>query len=314
MNPSALNPVDIEWWGTAAFRIRVHGPGGLRTLLLDPYLTRSPHSTPAVRTSLDDASNADAILLSHGHFDHVQDVPELLIRNPELKVYGGATSIRTIRRLLANRGFKTTAEWNLHEVGDTLLDLGLPPEERKAVSVCSARSKHVHFDTGLVKTTLARTLRSPFRKYARFQLLTQYPCGETLAYFIDLSGFRILFLGSAGPTDAMLREWSRFAIDCLLVPLQGNSRICAIGANIVEKLRPRVVIPHHHDDFYPPISQTVNIEPFRERLAQSCPDTAILELEVDRPFRLVEGQNETRALRIARKIVLDRPISGLSTT
>jgi hypothetical protein len=40
------------------------------------------------------------------------------------------------------------------------------------------------------------------------------------------------------------------------------------------------VIPHHHDDFYPPISQAVDIAPFVQAVGELSPPVEVVELPV----------------------------------
>jgi L-ascorbate metabolism protein UlaG (beta-lactamase superfamily) len=56
--------VDIRWLGHAAFELRSGGT----TVLVDPFLTGNPKAA----ASADDVE-ADAILLTHGHGDHLGD-------------------------------------------------------------------------------------------------------------------------------------------------------------------------------------------------------------------------------------------------
>ena len=98
-------------------------------------------------------------------------------------------------------------------------------------------------------------------------------------------------------SEEQLDDWARNPVDCLLVPLQGNSRINEIGARIVEKLRPESVIPHHHDDFYPPISRSIDISKFRKIVKDTFPSTRILELEMGRPHLIhVPGKGIARSI------------------
>lgn len=64
--------VQITWLGHASFEIV--SPAGTR-LLVDPFLTGNP-TTPADRKDLS-KYKADAILLSHSHFDHTADAMAL---------------------------------------------------------------------------------------------------------------------------------------------------------------------------------------------------------------------------------------------
>ena len=72
--------VRIQWLGTAGFAIEHDG----FVLLIDPYLTRASLATclttalqPALARLARVLPRADAIVLSHTHFDHALDVPAL---------------------------------------------------------------------------------------------------------------------------------------------------------------------------------------------------------------------------------------------
>jgi L-ascorbate metabolism protein UlaG (beta-lactamase superfamily) len=85
--------------------------------------------------------------------------------------------------------------------------------------------------------------------------------------------------GSGGSTPEELQRLAANPPDLLLVPLQGHSHICDIAFNYVRVLKPRMVIPHHQDNFYPPISTAVDITPFIKAVNEKCPETAIRVIE-----------------------------------
>ena len=62
-----MSSLAITWLGHATFLLRT--PGGKR-ILIDPWLTNNP-SCP---DSLKKPGNVDLILVSHGHFDHMDDL------------------------------------------------------------------------------------------------------------------------------------------------------------------------------------------------------------------------------------------------
>jgi L-ascorbate metabolism protein UlaG (beta-lactamase superfamily) len=76
------------------------------------------------------------------------------------------------------------------------------------------------------------------------------------------------------------------APDLLVLPLQGHTHICQIAAHLVERLGPSAVIPHHHDDFYPPISQMVDIAPFVEAVGDILPPIEVIELPMGKPVEI----------------------------
>jgi L-ascorbate metabolism protein UlaG (beta-lactamase superfamily) len=62
-----MRPLAITWFGHSTFLIRT--PGGKR-LLFDPWLQGNPACPPALKKP----PKADAILVSHGHGDHIDDL------------------------------------------------------------------------------------------------------------------------------------------------------------------------------------------------------------------------------------------------
>jgi L-ascorbate metabolism protein UlaG (beta-lactamase superfamily) len=62
-----MQPLSITWLGHSTFVVRT--PGGKR-LLFDPWLSSNPSCPP----SLKKPPSVDLILVSHGHFDHIEDL------------------------------------------------------------------------------------------------------------------------------------------------------------------------------------------------------------------------------------------------
>src|SRR3970282_2028455 len=64
---------EVLWLGQAAFRITT--PGG-KGIMIDPWMRTHPQ-TPAQFKDLHSVGKVDLILVTHAHFDHFADAPDL---------------------------------------------------------------------------------------------------------------------------------------------------------------------------------------------------------------------------------------------
>ncbi len=255
--------MEIKWLGAAGFQIST----GQDTFLVDPYLSRNPDARPVPGIKPSDIPTASRIFISHGHFDHVLDVPEI-VENTGAHVYCA---------------FDTRSDFIRRGVSPDLIHPVQTAPTIFEFSQFKARaffSRHIRFDLPLILSTL---LKTNIRSFQYLPLIRAFPCGRVLSWRFEVEGRVILFFGSAGESSEELDHIHDRPIDILLLPLQGHSNICRIGLDYVRCLTPRMVIPHHHDDFFPPISRTVDIRPFVQAVQKECPGTQVRVLEMNRP-------------------------------
>jgi len=255
----------LTWLGTAGFRIEYRGA----VILIDPYLSRNPGARPVQEKEPTDFADADVIFVSHGHFDHLADVP-LIARISGATVYCSDVAAATLRRLgVPPERLSTVAGgWTVRENGFTVRVTG---------------SRHIRFDAALVASTFTRAWRDlPYIARAGRKM----PAGTVLVLTFDFGGTTFTHMGSLGlaPEDAGLLPKT----DVLLPTLQGHTDICSRAARLTEAVAPRAVVPQHFDDFFPPVSQYVDPEPFRLMVAQRLPGCRYYEPEINRPFTLDE--------------------------
>ncbi len=256
----------IQWLGTAGFRIE----SGKNTFLMDPYLSRNQKAFPHQPLNPENLAPASHIFISHGHFDHIQNVPDIA-RVTNAKVCCCPVAAKT----LVSMGLDSGQIQIVRENGWETKGAGI---QAKAFY-----SSHVRFDVRLLLTTLARVnIRLP----GIWPLFYDFPCGQVLSWQFLVEGQTIQFFGSAGSSVQELEQIGKRSIDILLVPLQGHSRICEIAARYVQQLSPKLVIPHHWDDFFPPISKTVDISSFLGWVEQFCPNSRVQILEINQPLFL----------------------------
>src|ERR1043165_211097 len=76
----------ITWLGHATFRIV--SPSGM-TILIDPWLRQNPACPDPLKT----VSVLDAMLITHGHFDHIGDAVALAMEHQPRIVCSFETSV-----------------------------------------------------------------------------------------------------------------------------------------------------------------------------------------------------------------------------
>jgi L-ascorbate metabolism protein UlaG (beta-lactamase superfamily) len=253
--------MELTWFGTAGFKVKTD----TCTILIDPYLSRNDKALPKQPLKPPDIQEGNFILISHGHFDHIYDVPAVAA-NTGAKVYCG----KGIAETLIRNGMEKA---HIHEVNSDGENFKLNGIQAQAFF-----SRHVKFDRWLIFKTLARI---NFRLPRYLPLLRDYPEGQVLSWRLDVEGKAIHHFGSAGSTSDELAKLSSQLTDILLVPLQGHSAITQIAHKYVEALQPKVVIPHHQDSFFPPISIMVDPQPLADMVKQTNAEAEIKILEIN---------------------------------
>lgn len=250
--------MDLTWLGTAGFIARVSGV----EIAFDPFLSRGEGApSPFTPKSFE---NVECIFVGHGHFDHTFDIPSICSHCSDIKVFAPGLTGQVLR---------------LRGVGKEQLALAHNRELLlKSLGVQAFKSAHVRFDHRLVLSTAKRCGISGCLHVAKLGL--GYPKGLVQSYLFSDHGKKVLFLSSAGCSKEELELYRDLEIDVLLAPLQGHTHIQDIAAEQTLAINPKVVIPHHHDDFYPPLSQNISVEVFKDLLKMKGFRGEVVELEL----------------------------------
>jgi L-ascorbate metabolism protein UlaG (beta-lactamase superfamily) len=264
--------MQLTWYGTAGFRVETSG----RVFLIDPYLGRNDAAYPALKISPADIIDGGEIYLSHGHFDHASDVPQIA-RQTGATIYCSEKVAEALRQRGVDDAQIAVAR------GGGRFDFDVYRAE-------CFNSAHVTFDLPLLASTLWRCLLVLPSFLPELCEYGGWPQGQVLSWRFTLAaedGRVIHHFGSAGWTAEELARLEKMgAPDVLMLPLQGHTHICRIATHAVEELKPSAVIPHHHDDFCPPISQMVDTAPFAEAVGNISPSIEIIELQVGEPAEI----------------------------
>jgi L-ascorbate metabolism protein UlaG (beta-lactamase superfamily) len=265
----AAAEVRVRWLGVAGFTLEAEGT----TLAHDPFLSR-PRALRSLfyRYVPDDAvlgrfvgaespapelAHARLYLVGHSHYDHLGDVPWLAART-----YGRVVGSATTAAIAQGYGVAP---------GRTLVKAPGEVESEGPFDVRVFASRHAKVLFGRVplEGELTTPPEAPIHA-ASFVL------GDARGYLVTerTSGLRIALLSSAAVEPEALAALGREVapVDLLLPATMG--RDADYARLLVEALRPRLVVPHHFDDFYTPIEDPTAGAPMDEE------DLAAFEAEL----------------------------------
>lgn len=237
--PAAQPPrggVRITYLGTNGYQLEAGG----HSLLIDPYFSRvclsrvalgwPIHPDPEQFRANSIKRPVDAILVTHGHFDHLLDVPELM-KKTGARLVASNTSVEVARRAGAPSNKCDGVVPGSHRT--------LGPWQ---ISVFSAS----HDRLPLMGVPFNGTLKGNGAPVTA----GDWVCGQPLSYLIATHGIKI-FVDSGG-TPSILPPGSVGPVDMAIlgVALPGSR---ARFAAAVQRLHPRYILPSHQDNFFVPL-------------------------------------------------------------
>jgi L-ascorbate metabolism protein UlaG (beta-lactamase superfamily) len=240
-NPSASGPsnaVRVTYLGVNGFQFETDG----HALLVDPYFTRVGLWAGALNQKIASnpnrvteglkhvRSNVDAILVTHAHFDHLLDAPEIM-RRTHVRLIAGPTAVR----LVTSFGISGSA------------CRAVKPGSVQRIGPWTVRVFAAQHDRLFGKVPFAG--RSISSKPAQ---ASDWSVGEPVAFVIEAAGKRI-YIDSGGvpgaPPDARIKNVD-LAILGVALP-DSRDRF----PEAVRRLRPRFVFPSHQDDMFAPFDR-----------------------------------------------------------
>lgn len=271
-------PLTLTYLGAAGWII----DDGSVTVLIDPYVSRLKYgggghpddSRPDFArtdlawsdTTLIDSiiTEADFILIHHGHFDHLGDVP-YIARKTGAKVIG----TETVTSILSAYGIPDEQLYPVQGGEDYLFD---DFSVRVVPAIHSALNEKHYLDSR--RWSERSGLEAPLR-------IEQFIEGGSLSFLARFEGREVLTMGSMNFIE---REYEGLHPDILLAGINGSR----LGLyNFDERLfrvtdYPPIVIPTHWDNFRLPYgySQEANYErnlvPFMETASLLSPGTRVI--------------------------------------
>ncbi len=271
--PALATPLALEYLGTAGWQIS----DGAHVLLVDPYFSRlavDDETKPLIPNEAAIAhyspKRADAILVTHSHYDHLLDVPDIAQRTGA-RIIGTASTAHVARAANIPDSRVTTV------AGGEELALG-------PFSVRVLRSLHAVIKTENAPIPAGISLPLAANGYAE---------GDTLSYFVRVAGHALLFLGSANFIESEL-EGLRPDIAIIAIKLRG--RVPHYTCRLMHALgEPPLVFANHFDAHWQPfgpnqmdvsVEGRASIEKFPDEVHACAPETKVVIPELLRVLTL----------------------------
>lgn len=211
---------EVLWLGQAAFRITT--PGG-KVIMIDPWLRTNP-KTPANFKDLHSVGKLDLILVTHAHFDHFADAPDLAKLN-DVPMYGTAG------------------------MGTTIAHLGILPE--KLAPRFGKGGTITPWGPNSVKITATHAEHSSelvWKDPATGKVGT-YPGGEPVGYVLEMeNGFKVYHMGDTALFGDMALIGELYKPDLILMPIGRHFVMGPEDAALATNryFKAKFVIPMHY--------------------------------------------------------------------
>jgi L-ascorbate metabolism protein UlaG (beta-lactamase superfamily) len=265
------NGVGVTYLGTNGYQFTFKG----HSLLVDPYFSRVDLLSVATGSHIQPNAGRishglryltpklDAILVTHGHFDHLLDVPAIM-SGTHARLIASVSSVDLAKRAGASSG-DPVKPGAVRRIG--------PWKIRVLQASHDRLFGKVPFNRSPLKTTAPQTP-------------ADWICGEPLAFIIEANGQRIYIDSGGTPTQLPPNESVDLAILGMALP-DSRARLHAA----IQRLRPRYILPSHQDDFFRPLSAGFHfglLSDFRfvQRECAADPQSRLILLDYFRPWTL----------------------------
>jgi len=273
--PSRNDSVRVVWMGTAGLYIH----DGETRIYIDPFVSRTgflkvvsgfslkpDHAVIQKWIEKTSKGHADAVIVSHSHYDHSMDAPFLAGRTGAILTGGESTAC-------IGRGAG---------LSEKVIRIVRDQEEIRVGRFRIRFLKSLHSPALFGRVPWPGKITSPLKPPAA---ASEYRLGEIFSIQVEHPRGKLLHQGSAGFLPGMFRG---MAADVLFLSIAGRADTAGLLSNTAVSLQAKRIIPIHFDNFFLPLEKGlsfirgVNFQDFCRTASEIHPLIPVQTLRIGR--------------------------------